>query len=243
MSNRIYRELGTVAMELKGDYSSEAYYDKLNLVTYENASYVAKEPVHNENPSTSSKWQRLCGNGGSGSSSAIFNSVSDMKSADLQSGTYAITSGYYAKNDGGASLYLIRNADTGDTDDGGSIIILNNGKVAELIVENDTIHVMQFGIQENTDILTKLNTLASFVASADIGNIVFATRDKSGRYCDLPAVKYVISELKAKGLMSLMLSLPEDWDYTLKGLACICRDGVDSISRTMLFQLIVLMYI
>ena len=38
--------------------------------------------------------------------------------------------------------------------------------------------------------------------------------------------------LKAKGLMSLMLSLPEDWDYTLKGLACICRDGVDSISRT-----------
>ncbi len=32
--------------------------------------------------------------------------------------------------------------------------------------------------------------------------------------------------------MSLMLSLPEDWDYTLKGLACICRDGVDSISRT-----------
>jgi len=36
--------------------------------------------------------------------------------------------------------------------------------------------------------------------------------------------------LKAKGLMSLMLSLPEDWDYTLKGLACICKDGVDSIS-------------
>ena len=39
--------------------------------------------------------------------------------------------------------------------------------------------------------------------------------------------------LKAKGLMSLMLSLPEDWDYTLKGLACICRDGVDSISATL----------
>lgn len=36
--------------------------------------------------------------------------------------------------------------------------------------------------------------------------------------------------LKAKGLMSLMLSLPENWDYTTKGLASICRDGVDSIS-------------
>lgn len=36
--------------------------------------------------------------------------------------------------------------------------------------------------------------------------------------------------LKAKGLLSLMLSLPEDWDYTMKGLARICKDGIDSIS-------------
>ena len=35
--------------------------------------------------------------------------------------------------------------------------------------------------------------------------------------------------LKAKGLLSLMLSLPEDWDYTTRGLAYICKDGVDSI--------------
>lgn len=36
--------------------------------------------------------------------------------------------------------------------------------------------------------------------------------------------------LKAKGLLSLMLSLPENWDYTTKGLACICKDGIDSIN-------------
>ena len=36
--------------------------------------------------------------------------------------------------------------------------------------------------------------------------------------------------LKAKGLLSLMLSLPEDWDYTTKGLSMICKDGVDSIT-------------
>ena len=36
--------------------------------------------------------------------------------------------------------------------------------------------------------------------------------------------------LKTKGLLSLMLSLPEDWDYTMKGLARICKDGIDSIS-------------
>ena len=38
--------------------------------------------------------------------------------------------------------------------------------------------------------------------------------------------------LKAKGLLSLMLSLPETWDYTTKGLATICKDGVDSICAT-----------
>ena len=31
--------------------------------------------------------------------------------------------------------------------------------------------------------------------------------------------------LKAKGLLSQMLSLPEDWDYTLKGLSLINRES------------------
>lgn len=35
--------------------------------------------------------------------------------------------------------------------------------------------------------------------------------------------------LKAKGLQSLMLSLPENWDFTLAGLACICQDGIGSV--------------
>lgn len=38
--------------------------------------------------------------------------------------------------------------------------------------------------------------------------------------------------LKAKGLLSLMLSLPENWDYTTKGLSFICKDGIDSINAT-----------
>ena len=35
--------------------------------------------------------------------------------------------------------------------------------------------------------------------------------------------------LKAKGLLSLMLSLPEDWDYTLAGLSFINREKIDAI--------------
>lgn len=35
--------------------------------------------------------------------------------------------------------------------------------------------------------------------------------------------------LKAKGLLSYMLSNPDDWDYSVRGLASRCRDGIDSV--------------
>ena len=39
------------------------------------------------------------------------------------------------------------------------------------------------------------------------------------------------TQLKAKGLLSQMLSLPEDWDYTLQGLARINRESIDAIRQ------------
>ena len=39
--------------------------------------------------------------------------------------------------------------------------------------------------------------------------------------------------LKAKGLQSLMISLPDVWSYSLKGLAKISRDGVESIGTAL----------
>ena len=35
--------------------------------------------------------------------------------------------------------------------------------------------------------------------------------------------------LKAKGLLSMMLSLPNEWNYNTRGLAAICKEGVDAI--------------
>ena len=35
--------------------------------------------------------------------------------------------------------------------------------------------------------------------------------------------------LKAKGLLSLMLSLPEDWNYTISGLVKLSKDGKDGV--------------
>lgn len=42
--------------------------------------------------------------------------------------------------------------------------------------------------------------------------------------------------LKAMGLMSKVLSLPDDWSYSVKGLAAYCKDGYESV-RTALCEL------
>ncbi|MFG6367801.1 MAG: helix-turn-helix domain-containing protein [Lachnospiraceae bacterium] len=39
--------------------------------------------------------------------------------------------------------------------------------------------------------------------------------------------------LKAVGLLSKMLSLPDDWNFSIEGLARICKDGVDSVRSTL----------
>ena len=41
--------------------------------------------------------------------------------------------------------------------------------------------------------------------------------------------------LKAKGLLSQMLSLPEDWDYTLAGLSYINRESIQPFSGLLAF--------
>ena len=39
--------------------------------------------------------------------------------------------------------------------------------------------------------------------------------------------------LKAKGLLSLMLSLPNDWDYSIAGLVSLSKDGKDSVMNAL----------
>ena len=39
--------------------------------------------------------------------------------------------------------------------------------------------------------------------------------------------------LKAKGLLSFMLSLPDDWDYSLNGLCSICKESEGAIKSTL----------
>lgn len=39
--------------------------------------------------------------------------------------------------------------------------------------------------------------------------------------------------LKAKGLLSMMLSLPDNWNYSVEGLIKICKEGERSIKNTL----------
>lgn len=39
--------------------------------------------------------------------------------------------------------------------------------------------------------------------------------------------------LKAIGLLSKILSLPPDWDYTIEGLTAICKDGVSAVKSAL----------
>lgn len=39
--------------------------------------------------------------------------------------------------------------------------------------------------------------------------------------------------LKSKGLLSVMLSLPDDWNYTTRGQVKVCKEGTDSIGSAL----------
>ena len=61
MNNIVERVLGTVAMVPKGEYSSEAYYEKLNTVLYNDSTYMAIQPSTGILPTNTEYWQLIGG--------------------------------------------------------------------------------------------------------------------------------------------------------------------------------------
>ena len=107
-----------------------------------------------------------------------FNSIADMKMADLKVGDCVSTLGYYKINDGGASNYkIVYNGH----DDGGSYIALNNGLFAELIIENNIIESAQFGVKadNSTDNLSFIKNLINFIKTQnDYITLIFNGENK-----------------------------------------------------------------
>ena len=74
-----------------------------------------------------------------------YNSVDEMRASETAIvGRPCVTLGYYEPNDGGGAVYIIRQKKESDVDDGGSLLVLENGNVAELLIEG-AVNVKQFG--------------------------------------------------------------------------------------------------
>ena len=92
-----------------------------------------------------------------------FSNVATMKSStNLINGSYAKTLGYYNINDGGDGIYLITNEEL--TEDGGSVIELDSGLFAKLLI-NDHVKTKQFGAKGDgtTDDTTYIQNLFNYV--------------------------------------------------------------------------------
>ena len=101
MNEQMSVVLGIVAMEPKGEYSAEAYYEKLNTVLYNDSTYMAIKPSHNILPTDTEYWQLIGGGAKKEEIVQVFDTVADMKLADLKDGMTVQTLGYYEANDGG----------------------------------------------------------------------------------------------------------------------------------------------
>ena len=89
--------------------------------------------------------------------------------------------------------------------------------------------------------LIKSLSFQIFHTDRKIGGIIMSEVfrvNKSGNYTVMSNFHMSDCKLswKAKGLLSTMLSLPPNWDFTLKGLATLCSDGIDS-TRTGIVEL------
>lgn len=87
----------------------------------------------------------------------IYENVESLKNSnELTVGSFARTSGYYSIGDGGEGFYYIRNITVDDVIDEGHLIAINGTLVAQLIINNNTLNVLQFGAKNDNTIDTTL---------------------------------------------------------------------------------------
>ena len=110
----------------------------------------------------------------------FFDTVADMKAfTNFVDGSFAQTLGYYAKNDGGASMYKIRTKTGADTPDEMLLVAIGDDLVAELIYDT-AINSKQCGLKGDgtTDESTKLSTFLNLDIPNKVinkGKYVFST--------------------------------------------------------------------
>ena len=124
-----------------------------------------------------------------------FDTVADMKSADLSAGDMAITKGYYSVNDGGAGQYEIVNTQS-QTEYQET---LNNGLYATLIIENDTINTKQVGCKADGITDDRNNLIKAF-------NICYNVEFSEGTYLISSDISTSGKDLNIKGNNSKIIN-------------------------------------
>ena len=91
------------------------------------------------------------------------NTITDLKNSNFKNGDIVKTLGYYNINDGGDGYYIVRIKEESDIEDNGLIHFLNNNLVAELMVIDKEINILQFGAKndKSRDIGLLVNNLLS----------------------------------------------------------------------------------
>ena len=91
------------------------------------------------------------------------NTITNLKNSNFKNGDIVKTLGYYNANDGGDGYYIVRIKKESDIEDNGLIHFLKNGLVAELIIIDKEVNILQFGAKNNKskDIGLLVNNLLS----------------------------------------------------------------------------------
>ena len=110
-----------------------------------------------------------------------FDTVAEMKAASLSSGDLVATQGYLSYGDGGGMFYEIKPSSDGLTDDGGSVITLDNGNFAKAVI-NGPVTPLAWGLKINdsnssvaTANTTALNKMFLYVGNSISSNQTEAT--------------------------------------------------------------------
>lgn len=152
----------------------------------------------------------------------VFNSVAEMKSSNKVKAGYTIkTLGFYEANDGGGADYVITNDIGEDEADEASIIALQKGLYANLVIK-DFINVKQWGAKSDTDLTEAINKAQNYLKNqthiwGEVGTIAQIFIPKGYYQIKTPLeIDVTVCTLKSDGACIYCDTLPADDDIALK---------------------------